>query len=1386
MRDANTTTAAGADTRSEAEPGRRREQARPGKDVLDGLTAEQTPCVEHVSGPLVVSAGAGSGKTFMLTRRIAYALLHPEESGVTSVDQILAITFTELAASQIKARTRSMLTSLGMQDQALKVDSSWISTIHGACSRILHEQALGLGLDPAFGILDDARKDALVQESINEALEAAGLLERPSARSEDGTPVVPTPERGDDAGSPGAGDGAGGAGAGGVDRSFADLYREYGSSSQQGGVARMLRDLLDATRNVPGGLSAVDWGPEPRPARQAARDLLDRARDLDAACASLAGGKKVPKFCEKVFERLEGESGAIATLESLSALDSTTHRDLARALCATNLKFGRAPSDDAVALANAELRMEAMRAADECVAALLGGPRGQLMDLARRTERIYEGKKRRLHLLDQDDLLTRTLAALQGNEAVRDAYRDRFALVMVDEFQDTSQLQIEIIDQLCGKGRERLCTVGDAQQSIYAFRGADVATYLRHKEQTAGMPGTLSQTLSRNFRSHPAIISFVNRVFSQPQVFGGQESGQFIELDTPEGRTSRLAGRPRPLVDVVATTYGYRVADKATSRAVLAHEVCRRFLDLHEQGNPWGDMVILLGRMGGAQVFADELRAHGVPCVISGGSIFADAPEAQAVCDLACAVANPLDDGRMQRLLGSDMFGLSPDELLRLATAPDGRGRGYWRGLRDEAGSTSARVRLARSVLGDAVRDAGTLPPSRILTDALLASGWLDRLSARGPEGTAECANVLKAVRMAASLERDAQAPAGMAGVAASMGERFAQGMKEAPGALNAANQDAVKIMTIHASKGLEFPIVALAEFYEAGGASRSQLVTKYSGGRLLAALKPGALLASGGGLEGLSKVIGDDYDGQYATACRYEAFEGSDDDEAVEDGLPELARGASGFRRALARRVSDDDLAEMRRKFYVGSTRPEEMLIVAVGQQVPTERSGSRVYSNDIVEDLRLGLGLGENGEQSGFPSSWSGPLPPPRDDGRDAGPSGEDERVRMSMSIENIELSPSSEGDGLVDALVGGTKRELGEYLGEDLPGAREAPAADGARVPEPIDVAALVPPEMPAGNARSSEFSYSSVSTNGKTYTQLLRGRRGSSPRGGRGTAAAGGGTAAPRDADRWQADADDVRQGREAQAELDDEDAGLGGVVIVAGRQVPGTPVRAPGGAGGAVTPTAFGSTFHSCAQWMAERLRAAREGATGLAGSSDALEVPDESRLSGIARAWGLDDASLPRLRDSLRRWAGSDVAREALSRPTLMTEVPIYVSTLGPQGEPLYLNGTIDLLGYDASRPVGGQRALVVDYKTGGSPSEECEDLLEKHRLQSLCYALGTLRQGFAGVDMRFVRVEVPERGTPAGDIGQPQVVRYAYEATQADVIESAVRDAYRAARARA
>ena len=145
-----------------------------------GYTPAQKASIEHVNGPLLISAGAGSGKTFTLTRRIAWALT-PGSAGegrafVDDIDQVLAITFTEKAAREIKARVRSTLRQEGLVEQALKVDAAWISTIHGMCSRILKEHALSLGMDPAFSIVGEQEQRDLLDACIEEAIGAENEL----------------------------------------------------------------------------------------------------------------------------------------------------------------------------------------------------------------------------------------------------------------------------------------------------------------------------------------------------------------------------------------------------------------------------------------------------------------------------------------------------------------------------------------------------------------------------------------------------------------------------------------------------------------------------------------------------------------------------------------------------------------------------------------------------------------------------------------------------------------------------------------------------------------------------------------------------------------------------------------------------------------------------------------------------------------------------------------------------------------------------------------------------------------------------------------------------------------------------------------------------------
>ena len=144
---------------------------------LSDLNDRQRTIATTLDAPLFVEAGAGSGKTFTLTQRIAWALSPGSGSGgapfLDGLDQVLVITFTEAAAREIKERTRRTLRSAGLAEQALAVDDAWISTIHGMCSRILRRHALDLGLDPAFAVVADSAQTALFDRAMDEVMRAA-------------------------------------------------------------------------------------------------------------------------------------------------------------------------------------------------------------------------------------------------------------------------------------------------------------------------------------------------------------------------------------------------------------------------------------------------------------------------------------------------------------------------------------------------------------------------------------------------------------------------------------------------------------------------------------------------------------------------------------------------------------------------------------------------------------------------------------------------------------------------------------------------------------------------------------------------------------------------------------------------------------------------------------------------------------------------------------------------------------------------------------------------------------------------------------------------------------------------------------------------------------
>lgn len=863
------------------------------------LTEEQRACIDALKGPVDISAGAGSGKTFTLTRRIAGALKDPS-SNVESIDQILAITFTNKAAGELKGRVRAVLRAEGLLEDALKVDASWISTIHGMCSRILRECALELGIDPAFKVIEEREAKDLLAQSISEVI----------GTSDDSAPR-------DD---------------------FPELFKAYqvSGSSRSTTISSMITAILDKTSGVIGGLDQVELGPPPR-------DPSIMARELLVGYESLAGIYDQQKQGVRVDATRELISHAIEGLTEFLTLDTRDLRNFSLLLDGQKLPARNAGDADCKQRTK-EFCAEACAIMRE--AALGYGQQllGQILVLARKVHEVYSAKKRHAGCLDNGDLMSLTYRALE-NEAIAQRYTHKFKLVMVDEFQDTDRLQIAIIKKLSGENLEYLCTVGDAQQSIYGFRGADVEAYHAYRRTLQSSTGegadqaTFLQ-LTKNFRSHTDVLAFVKHVCSHPQVFGGD----FLDLSAGYGGEGYRASEPRIKVAAVVKPASQRSVPTPSPTEVAAQGIANHFERMHEAGHDLSEMVILLRSMTNADVYARAVRSKGFPCVISGGSVFSRASEVKLISYLARAIANREDGEALVKVLSSEMILLSADDMLQLSdkaahSAEVVKRQPLSRGLRALRKATDDQVSPALQQAIDVFENATARvrhePLSHCVLQAVIESGWMARLEQRGPEGLAVIGNILKAVRLIERFETENNfGPAR----AAREFRAFLESAKEAPGSLSLKDQDAVRIMTIHASKGLEFPLVVLADLAGSRARSLSKFILNAIDDKVFLSLIPGEGVFSKNGPVAASTKEVDELEVPSAVC------------EALL-GAPDLDH----YWRMLRSRCKTQETAEAQRLFYVAATRAKEALYIST---IINEQSTNPLNAyQGTHEDLRATL---------------------------------------------------------------------------------------------------------------------------------------------------------------------------------------------------------------------------------------------------------------------------------------------------------------------------------------------------------------------------------------------------------------------------------------------
>ena len=1175
---------------------------------LSTLMPQQRDIVTALDRPLFVSAGAGSGKTFTLTRSILWTLSPESGPFIHNLDQVLAITFTKDAAAEIRERVRGALIEEGMDDIALQVDDAWISTIHGMCSRILRAHALELGLDPEFTVLDESVSDPLMDRAVDTVIarERGGLREL---------------------------------------QEWYALSGELDPSGFEAGTSakRLVRTLLERASASRHGFDDIHL----------IRGSVDFSGLMDAYRQCLGASAKAAETARIALDALEAYG-----------CGPQTRGDLAACMLACGMpRPSKAFPKEQVAWLKAE-------AADAFINAYLalGGPAlDELLGLARAVGDEYAALKAERSALDNNDLLRLTYEALRDHPRIRDAYAGKFAMVMIDEFQDTDQQQVDLINFLTGEGGRALCTVGDAQQSIYRFRGAEVEVFRRAQRRieqgaAAGSEGSVVK-LVKNFRSHAEVLEYVARVFDDGQ--GGIMPG-FLNLLPHDGRADglRVAGASRRQALLVAGgTTEERTAAKAEA-------IAKRFRALADAGQPAGDMVLLLGGMTRAGVYADAIRAQGLDCVISGGSVFASTEEAKTVRALVHMLGNLADTAQgLAPVLASPLFALGVQEFLALATAWDAqtgetRRRNIELGILfdDDAPGFGDLPLLARArtVLRRALSRLGKDPLASIVRDVVNESGWMVRLAERGAEGRAQAANVLKAIDAVAEAEAElGNAPRQ---VALSY-DRFLTG-KQAPGALNEEGGNAVRIMTVHASKGLEFPVVAVSEcFGIRSNSARMQSVRRDDGMLDLVAL-PGRFPDCRDSLGSL--IEGAEVEKQFKKYLSGSGATGPWLDASLVDDVCATGSAAEAW---LSMRDEEDRLAleERARLLYVAMTRAREVCLLAMDAPVGRGKGSALTLKPEL--DLT--------------PAVLERILP-------DAG---------ASLACDRLVFDNAQAGDfeliALRDFSYGGAVYEANAELAD-----AEDPVAD-APVPEPMDSFTLVEPAnvymrvVPAERAPRASYSYSSVSAE-------------------------------------LHEEAEDHPEPAEAPVA-----EAVGETSVSDGVEAP-RDERAVPSCGG--DPTALGSAFHAACQWMIELDRA---------------DLPVE-RADALCRYWGCTAAQRERFDEAVARWLSSDVRAEALAWPCHRAEVPFY--TLGMDGLTdrfgAYAEGAIDLLCTDPSRP---GRALLIDYKTGGSPLETPEQLQEKHALQASVYADVLHKAGYEQVTLKFVRVEVPDPADPE----QPQVVTY-------------------------
>jgi len=789
-------------------------------------TPQQEDSFTARGGSLLVSAAAGSGKTAVLVERIIRRITDPVNP--VDVDRLLVVTFTRAAAAEMRQRLSAALSEKMAQEpdnllyarQQMLLPRAYISTVHGFCTRILQEFAGQTGLPMGFAVAEEGQADLIGAEALDTVLEEAYRKKDPGFLA---LAAQLCSDRDDEA----------------LREAILGAYRFM---QAQPFPDRWLQRQMDAyTAVVP--LEKTDWM---QPILQEAAFMLRRGVTYaDAACA-LAQTEGL----EPYSDTLQQDRKALVTLED--TLAGMTYDEMQAAVYACTL--GRLPAvraaDAAVQEGKEQIQALRKKIKDrlERVRALFCGTEAEcradlaemaplveaLGGLVRAYTRRFTDLKRAQKLLDYNDLEHETLRLLLDEETGRPTplaaeLSGRFAEIMVDEYQDTNGAQDALFLALSLQ-EQNLFMVGDVKQSIYGFRQAMPAIFTRRRDGYTPYDRTDEQfpaaiTLSNNFRSRRDVTETVNFLFRQlmERRLGGVDYGateQLVPTATyPEADRAtewllldRDAAKEQGLNDVQAEArlMAARIREMMAEMTVTEGGVQRPLA--------YEDICVLLRKRADMPAFVKEFSRLGIPAAADKGGGFLSTPEVSAALSLLRVIDNPLREVELTAVMLSPLYGFTPDDMAQLRIV-----YGKWMPLYTAVEQMSANEEnpALAARCGALLRDlrrfrtlAVTLPADRLL-ETLYRDTGMEEIYAARVGGRQRVANLRRLDQIARGYEQGE-----FRGLSAFV--RYLDRMEEKGKDLDGGDtlrREGVRVMTVHSSKGLEFPVVFAARL--SGGRGR-------------------------------------------------------------------------------------------------------------------------------------------------------------------------------------------------------------------------------------------------------------------------------------------------------------------------------------------------------------------------------------------------------------------------------------------------------------------------------------------------------------------------------------------------------------------------------------